>query len=158
MENGIIKSVACVWLHGMVAFAAFMFLVVTLAWIAFFIKRWRRRRKADRRIIAQAKGAGVWDKKPIVLGGRALELLAWQNYNIKRKPGETDKELRRRCIAATDNEPAIPTPSEMERHDELDAYLYAIRSQISKATGIPPEILYGGSKTDTKNKGESENE
>lgn len=68
------------------------------------VKRWRRQRKIDRRIITQAKGAGVWDKKPIVLGGRALELKAWQDFKIKREPGETDAHLRRRCMTAADNE------------------------------------------------------
>ena len=68
------------------------------------IAHWRHRRKADARIIAQAKGAGVWDKKPIVLGGRALELKAWKDFKIKREPGEPDAHLRRRCMAAADNE------------------------------------------------------
>lgn len=71
-----------------------------IAWI----KKRRHRRKADARIIAQAKGAGVWDKQPIVLGGRALELKAWQDFKIKREPGEPDAHLRRRCMAAADNE------------------------------------------------------
>lgn len=81
------------------------------------VKRWRRRRKTDRRIIAQAKGAGVWDKLPIVLGGRALELKAWQDYKIKREPGETDAHLRRRCMTAADNELAN-TPREGEHTNE----------------------------------------
>lgn len=66
------------------------------------IARWRRRRKIDARIIRQAKGAGVWDKKPIVLGGRALELKAWQDFKIKREPGEPDAHLRRRYMAKHD--------------------------------------------------------
>lgn len=75
------------------------------------IARWRHRRKADARIVAQAKAAEVWDKKPIVLGGRALELKAWEDFKIKREPGEPDAHLRRRCMAAADNELAN-TPRE----------------------------------------------
>lgn len=60
-----------------------------------------RKRKRDRRVIRQAKEAGVWGK-PDVLGGRALELRAWQDYKIKRKPGETDACLRIRCMNAAD--------------------------------------------------------
>lgn len=67
------------------------------------LKRWHRRRKNDRRIIRQAKAAGVWEK-PQCLGGRALELKAWKLYKIRRKSGETDKELRQRCMTAADNE------------------------------------------------------
>lgn len=63
----------------------------------------RRKRKRDRRIIKQATAAGVWSK-PEVLGGRALELKAWQDYKIKRKPGETDACLRLRCMNAAENE------------------------------------------------------
>lgn len=59
------------------------------------LKRWNRRRKTDRAIIARAKAWGVWDK-PLRLGGRALELKAWKDFKIKRLPGETDADLRRR--------------------------------------------------------------
>lgn len=62
------------------------------------IKRWRHRKAVDARIIRQAKAADVWDKTPIVLGGRALELKAWQGYKIKREPGETDAQLRGRIM------------------------------------------------------------
>lgn len=62
----------------------------------------RHRRKVDARIIKQAKELGVWDYTPIVLGGRALELKAWEAFKIKRKPGETDAEMRCRCMAAMD--------------------------------------------------------
>lgn len=78
-------------------------LMVVLS-VAGKIALWRHRRKADARIIAQAKAAEVWDKKPIVLGGRALEIKAWQEFRIKREPGEPDAHLRRRCMAAADNE------------------------------------------------------
>ena len=68
------------------------------------LKRWHRRRKVDRRIIRQAKAAGVWNKRPTPLGGRALELKAWEDFKIRRLPGETDAELRRRCMAKADNQ------------------------------------------------------
>lgn len=68
------------------------------------LKRWYRRRKVDRRIIRQAKAAGVWNKCPTPLGGRALELKAWEDFKIRRLPGETDAELRRRCMAKADNQ------------------------------------------------------
>lgn len=61
------------------------------------LKRWHHRRKADARIIAQAKAVGVWDT-PSVLGGRALELKVWNDFKIKRQKGETDAELRRRYV------------------------------------------------------------
>lgn len=77
------------WLmYGLAALAAFI--VCQLA----KLKRWIRRRRADRRVIRQAKALGVWDKQPTVLGGRALELRAWKDFRIKREPGETDKDLR----------------------------------------------------------------
>lgn len=53
---------------------------------------------------------GAWDKRPMPLGGRALELKAWEDFNIKRKQGETDTELRRRCMAAADTELANTPP------------------------------------------------
>ena len=78
------------------------------------INRRYHRRKVDARIIKQAKELGVWDYVPIVLRGRALELKAWEDFNIKREPGETDAQLRRRCMAAADNELAN-TPREGEK-------------------------------------------
>ena len=87
------------------------FLLYLVVGIFLILKRRHRRRMNDRRIIAQAKAAGVWDKHPLVLGGRALELKAWQDFKIKREPGEPDAHLRRRCMAAADNELAN-TPRE----------------------------------------------
>lgn len=84
------------WLT-MALFAAAGSVLVTAA----RLKRWYRRRKVDRRIIRQAKAAGVWNKRPTPLGGRALELKAWE-YGLERLPGETDAELRRRCMAKVD--------------------------------------------------------
>lgn len=124
-------------------------------------KRWYRRRKADRRIIRQAKAAGVWDKQPIVLGGRALELKAREDFKLEREPGEKDKDLRERytqkMIDKSFGIKKLKTPKK-ERHDEIDAYTYAIRREICDIFKIPPETLYGRSKTDTQDKGESENE
>ena len=68
------------------------------------LKRWLRRCKNDRRVIRQAKAIGIWNANPIILGGRALELKAWKLYKIRRKSGETDKELRQRCMTKADNE------------------------------------------------------
>lgn len=52
----------------------------------------------DARVKRQAIAAGVWDKMPIVLGGRALDLKAKENFGMEREPGETDAELRRRYM------------------------------------------------------------
>lgn len=60
-------------------------------------EQWQHRREVDARIIAQAKEWGLWDK-PRLLGGRALELKAWEAYKIKRAPGETDAHLRSRYV------------------------------------------------------------
>ena len=62
------------------------------------MKRWQRRRKVDKRIKRQAQMLGMWDK-PQAIGGRALEIYAWEWCGIKRQRGETDAELRRRCMA-----------------------------------------------------------
>ena len=64
------------------------------------LNRWYRRRELDRRIKRQAVALGIWDKKPIVLGGRALELKAWDEYRIKRRAEESDPHLRLRCMEA----------------------------------------------------------
>lgn len=74
----------------------FLLLAIAAALAAILIvaanaKRWNRRRKVDRRIIRQAKAAGIWT--PEAAGGRALELLA-KEYGLHREPGETDKDLR----------------------------------------------------------------
>lgn len=94
-------------LSGLVWISWALFALAALAgavmWLLVQLKRWKRSRKNDRRIIRQAKAAGVWDK-PQVLGGKALELKAWKDFKIKRKPGETDASLRRRCMNAADNE------------------------------------------------------
>lgn len=63
------------------------------------LKRRHRLRGIDRRIVKQAKAAGVWDK-PQALGGRALDIYAWEMCGLLRQTGEKDKELRSRCMAA----------------------------------------------------------
>lgn len=93
--------------------------LVFLLRLAARFKRWYRRRKVDRRIIRQAKAIGAWDKRPTPLGGRALELKAWEDFKIKRLPGETDAELRRRCMAAADQELAeAPRDGEIPEKEE----------------------------------------
>lgn len=106
--------------------------IAWLSWIVFLLvpalvalvrqaaklKRWYRRRKVDRRIIRQAKAIGAWDKRPTPLGGRALELKAWEDFKIKRWPGETDAQLRRRCMAKADEELAA-APREGGGHHGL---------------------------------------
>ena len=75
-----------------------------IAWILMGIKRfrqWMRKCKVNRRIKRQAKAMGVC-VKPQPLGGRALEFFAWEHFRIKRKDGETDAQLRRRCIHMAD--------------------------------------------------------
>lgn len=88
-------------LSGIVWISWLLFAITALAVeaVRLFVrlKRWHRRRKVDRRIVRQAKAAGVWDK-PQALGGRALSIYAWEHYGLVRKAGETDKELRGRCI------------------------------------------------------------
>lgn len=86
-------------LIGLVIITTAGVIEVAILWGA-RLNRWYRRRKIDRRVIEQAKALEVWDKKPIVLGGRALELKAWEEYRIKRKAGESDPHLRRRCMVA----------------------------------------------------------
>ena len=78
--------------------------VVRISWIGValiiliaHIKRKRRRKVADRRIIRQAKAIGAWT--PQAAGGRALELLA-KEYGIQREAGETDRQLRGRIMEA----------------------------------------------------------
>ena len=93
-------------MDGMVKFSLTLCCILSVYGIVCMIfdiiaktKRWQHRRKADARIIRQAKALNVWDK-PTALGGRALELKAWQDYKIKREPGESDACLRHRCTIA----------------------------------------------------------
>ena len=111
------------------------------------IKKRKRRRAVDRRIVAQAKAAGAWDKKPIGLGGRALELKAWEDYKIKREPGESDAELRRRYKA-------LDLKEWQESKIKMEPEELATNMRRRK---IPPEILYGEDKTGKQTKEESQN-
>lgn len=83
-----------VWI--LYALASFLLWIVLIILIA-HIKRKRRRKVADRRIIRQAKAIGAWT--PQAAGGRALELLA-KEYGIQREAGETDRQLRGRIMEA----------------------------------------------------------
>ena len=73
-------------------------LAADLADVLVYAAKFKRRRRIDREIRARAKAFGVWDR-PDILGGRALEIYAWEHFMIKRREGETDLELRRRCMA-----------------------------------------------------------
>ena len=72
-------------------------LMCLICGVAAHIKRKRRRKAADRRIIRQAKAIGAWT--PQAAGGWALELLA-KEYGIQREAGETDRQLRGRIMEA----------------------------------------------------------
>lgn len=60
------------------------------------IKAEYRQRKIDRRVRTKMDQLGLW-AMPQVLGGRALDIYAWDQLRIKRKPGEGDADLRHRC-------------------------------------------------------------
>ena len=138
MESGIINRIVGAFIQYIIVFAAFMFLVVTIAWMAFFIKRWHRRRKADRRIIREAKAMGIWDR-PHVLGGRALELKAWEDFKIRRLPNESDVLLRYRYKKAA---------------ELLDRY-----KAVTNSEKVNPSVYgFGMSETDTPREGGSANE
>lgn len=66
--------------------------------LAVNIKRAIREREVAKRIRAQAIKMGFWDK-PELMRGKALDLWAREKYRIKRKRGETDQQLRERCMA-----------------------------------------------------------
>lgn len=119
MESNII-----VWLvMGAFAIAVLegvVYIVLAGIRLYLFIKQRLRRREIDRRIISRAKGSGIWDRKPIMLGGRALELKAREDFKMKRAPGETDVELRRRYMEAEKRkEDALREKEEKEANDEL---------------------------------------
>ena len=99
-------SWATVWL-GIVWIPAFTLMVATIIVLTLIViagvKNSMRERKVDKRVRAHAKAIGVWDK-PQTLGGRALELSAWENFKIRRRNGESDADLRRRCMMRADIE------------------------------------------------------
>lgn len=109
MESGTISILMGEFILGITKGVVFWVLVLAITWLIVQLKHWHRRRKVDRRIIRQAKAIGAWDKRPTTLGGRALELKAWEDFKIKRKPEETDAQLRRRCMAAADKKYANKT-------------------------------------------------
>lgn len=75
--------------YGLTALVVAILTIIRKEWLIY-----QHRRKVDARIRAEAERLGVWDQ-PNILGGRALELYAWNKFRIKRKIGETDPELRR---------------------------------------------------------------
>lgn len=110
----IAKAVGAIDLHWAVVLSGIawiswaLFLTTALLYAlimpVLYIRHRYRLHKVDKRIIRQAKAIGLWDKKLYFLGGRALELKAWHDFRIKRRPGESDVQLRRRCMNAADNE------------------------------------------------------
>lgn len=105
---------------GVVWIPAVMLLVggceVLFLLLALRIKRKIREWKNARRIRAQAIHMGIWNV-PQALGGKALDMCARENYGIKRKSGETDMELRRRCmeIEAERHMPGYALGKELDR-------------------------------------------
>lgn len=106
-----LKAAGAIDLHWALVLSS----IVSISWVLYmltalpvqlfvWIRRRLRRKKNDRRIIRQAKASGAWDKNPTPLGGRALELKAWEDFKLKRRPGESDVSLRCRCMNAADNE------------------------------------------------------
>lgn len=102
--GGVLRWHWAVVLSGVVWIPWSMYALTALAIVAvrlcIRVRRAVRLWKVDRRIIRQAKAAGAWDKCPLALGGRALELKAWKVYRIKRDPGENDDQLRMRYFVA----------------------------------------------------------
>lgn len=96
--NWIVIITGLLWLPFLLMFiiCGVAALVILIA----HIKRRRRRKVTDRRIIRQAKAIGAWT--PQATGGRALELLA-KEYGINREEGETDRQLRGRIMAAAES-------------------------------------------------------
>lgn len=81
------------------------FVVLVLFWVFMeVIPEWHRKLKVNRRIIRQAKAAGVWGNLD-TLGGQALTLYAWNHWAIDREEGETDAQLRRRIYCKIKEKP-----------------------------------------------------
>lgn len=104
------------------------------------LRRWHRRRIVDRRVIRQAKAAGVWDN-PKALGGRALELYVWKNHKLKRKPGELDKDLRLRCAKKLYMKSEGIVVEITRKHDGIVEEYGKLRAEISRMYGVPVELL-----------------
>ena len=98
--NWIIVLLGAFWLPVLVL--TFLTISAAALLLAARIKKKYRRRKTDRRIIRQAKAAGVWDRYPTPLGGRALELIA-RKHGLSRREGETDAQLRSRITEVVEN-------------------------------------------------------
>ena len=82
MESVTISTLIGEFILAVIGAVAAGVLAVAIMCMIIKLKLWHRRRKVDRRIIRQAKENGAWDKRPIPLGGRALELKAWEDFKI----------------------------------------------------------------------------
>ncbi len=95
----ILKAFICACLLLSIFLVSLVTIIEAVCIVVRYIRRRRRQRAIERRIIANAKAGDVWDK-PHLLGGRALELYARDMCGIRREAGETDRNLRARCAAA----------------------------------------------------------
>lgn len=89
----------CIWIPAIeVAVLAYMYYVPKLVdRMTQDSQQAARSRNVKRRIRAQAKALGIWGYPP-ALGGKALTMSARENFRIRRRYGETDAELRMRCM------------------------------------------------------------
>ncbi len=89
----------CIWIPAIeVAVMAYMYGVAKLTdRMNEGSRQASRSRNVMRRIRAQAKALGIWDYPP-ALGGKALTMSARENFRVRRRYGETDAELRMRCM------------------------------------------------------------
>lgn len=118
-----------------------LFLLTVLLYLTIrTLRLWYRRLKVDRRVIRQAKAAGVWGN-PRALGGRALELYAWKKHRLKRKPGELDKDLRLRCAKKLYKKSEAIVDEVTRKHDGIVEEYERLRKEISRVYGIPVELL-----------------
>ena len=101
MQSGMYSLIIGEFVFGAIRGIALSVVWVAIVWIiASILAKMNlqyRRRKVYRRIKKQMKAAGTWNA-PQALGGRALEILAWERCGLRRQPGETDKNLRNRCV------------------------------------------------------------
>lgn len=89
--NNIIFSTVITILCVFILIALFYFCMEVLP-------EWKRKREVNRRIIRQAKAAGVWGDIE-KMGGKALELYARKVWGIYREVDETDAHLRFRIYS-----------------------------------------------------------
>lgn len=89
----------CIWIPAIeAAVLAYMYYVPKLVdWMNRGSRQAIRSHNVQRRIRAQAKALGIWAYPP-ALGGKALTMSARENFRVRRRFGETDAELRMRCM------------------------------------------------------------